>query len=252
MLTTTSLDGVFWRPSLGSFDTRTFTMFVAARTKKQGWLFLDKCSDLSVISMSVPAQGDWNKRILPMWSLLEECLARFLRRPVRGFSSMSLLVSNRSSRMGSILSCSITTPLSTDDHWQRGAEITWVMFCWLLFLLKNPMPKQPKNQSVYFGTWIYCTCSSYFYGVWDLTLASPAVIFCRAPMAASRLVELLSLLCRTSLYNATTLGCHSHSAPLGCRDTSDSIDRLSLRCHGGGERERKFQLLYSIIQYILL
>lgn len=36
MLTTTSLDGVFWRPSLGSFATRTFTMLVAAKTKKKG------------------------------------------------------------------------------------------------------------------------------------------------------------------------------------------------------------------------
>lgn len=34
MLTTTSLDGVFWWPSLGSFDTRTFTTFVAAKTEK--------------------------------------------------------------------------------------------------------------------------------------------------------------------------------------------------------------------------
>lgn len=57
--------------------------------------------------------------ILPKWSLLEECLARFLSRPVRSLSSMSLSVPNRSSRMGSILSCSSTTPLSTDDHWQR-------------------------------------------------------------------------------------------------------------------------------------
>lgn len=73
---------------------------------------------------------------------------------------------------------------------------------------------------------------------WAPTLASPAVMFCRAPMAASRLVELLSLLCRTSLYSATTLGCHSHSAPCGCRDTSDSMDTLSLRCHGNGKRER--------------
>lgn len=59
MLTNTSLDGVFWRPSLGSFDTRTFTMLVAARTKKtkkqQLCLFLDKCFDLSVMLMSVPA-----------------------------------------------------------------------------------------------------------------------------------------------------------------------------------------------------
>ena len=80
----------------------------------------------------------------------------------------------------------------------------------------------------------------------DLTLASPAVMFCRAPMAASRLVELLSLFCRTSLYSATTLGCHSHSAPLGCRDTSDSMDRFWLRCRRGGERERKVLIYYIV------
>lgn len=61
---------------------------------------------------------------LPMWSLLEECLARFLRRPVRGRSSISLLVSKRSSRMGSILSCSNTTPLRTDAHLERGGKAT--------------------------------------------------------------------------------------------------------------------------------
>jgi len=46
---------------------------------------------------------------------------------------MSLSVSNRSSRTGSIFSCSTTTPLSTAAHWQRGAQITPVcmQICWL-------------------------------------------------------------------------------------------------------------------------
>lgn len=61
-----------------------------------------------------------------MWSLLEECLARFLRSPVRGRSSISLLVSNRSSRTGSILSCSSTTPLRTHAHLERRRDHTGV------------------------------------------------------------------------------------------------------------------------------
>lgn len=36
MLTTTSQDGVFWCPSLGSFDTNTFTTLVAAKTEEMG------------------------------------------------------------------------------------------------------------------------------------------------------------------------------------------------------------------------
>lgn len=70
-----------------------------------------------------------------------------------------------------------------------------------------------------------------------LTRVSPAVIFCKAPTAASRPEELLSLLRRTSLYSPTTLGCQSHSAPLGWRETSDIMDNFSWRCHGRGRRK---------------
>ncbi|TNN39840.1 hypothetical protein EYF80_050001 [Liparis tanakae] len=86
------------------------------------------------ISFGRPLKYEMSRAARELQSLLAECLARFLSRPVRGLSSMSLLVSN------------------------------------------SP------------------------------TLASPAVMFCRAPMAASRLLPLLSLFCRTSLYSATTLG----------------------------------------------
>lgn len=135
-----------------------------------------------------------------MLFLLVLFLARFLSRPVKGLSSMSLLVSRRSSRMGSILSCSIATLLSTDAHWKTHLFSYWIV-------------QMPSNHNLL-----------------DLTLDSPAVMFCRAPIAASRLVGLTSLFCRTSLYSATTLGCHSHSAPLGCRDTSESMGRYWLRC----------------------
>lgn len=76
---------------------------------------------------------------LPMWSLLEQCLARFLSRPVSALSSMSLVVSKRSSRMGSILSCSSTTPLTTDAHLDTGRTIPPA------FLLLQPQERQLKN-----------------------------------------------------------------------------------------------------------
>lgn len=128
MLTTTSLDGVFWRPSFGSLDTRTLTIFVAVRTKKKNahkTLFL---TNTLYYFIFFSLAEHWNRsggacHPLPMWSLLGQCLARFLSRPVRGLSSTSLLVSSRSSRTGSILSCSVTTPLSTDGHWHRAANI---------------------------------------------------------------------------------------------------------------------------------
>ncbi len=59
----------------------------------------------------------------------------------------------------------------------------------------------------------------------SLTLVSPAVMFCRAPAAASRVVELISQRCSTWLYSSTILGCQSHSMSLGCRDTSVNVVR---------------------------
>lgn len=118
MLTTTSPDGVFWWPSSGSFDTKTFTTLVAAQTESRCIWKIHLCSNLNV-----PGTKAALFRHLPMWSLLEQCLARFLSRPVRGLSSVSLLVSKRSNRMGSILSCSSTTPLSTDAHLDTGQKI---------------------------------------------------------------------------------------------------------------------------------
>lgn len=50
-------------------------------------------------------------------------------------------------------------------------------------------------------------------------------MFCRAPAAASRVVELISQRCSTWLYNSTILGCQSHSMSAGCRDTSANVVR---------------------------
>lgn len=139
MLTTTSLDGVFWWPSSGSFDTKTFTTFVAAKTENTCVWKLRLCSNLDAPGTRATLFGH-----LPMWSLLEQCLARFLSRPVRGFSSMSSLVSNRSSRMGSILSCSSTTPPRTDAHLDTGQKIPQALLpkgiheCW--FCLRKDLP----------------------------------------------------------------------------------------------------------------
>lgn len=65
MLTTTSLDGVFWRPSLGSVDTRTFTMLVAAKTKKMCRCLTDQLLDNTFQWLKgqslVQSLGEWNK-----------------------------------------------------------------------------------------------------------------------------------------------------------------------------------------------
>lgn len=58
-----------------------------------------------------------------------------------------------------------------------------------------------------------------------LTLLSPAVMFCRAPAAASRVVVFVVHCWRILLYRPTTLGCHSHSHPLGTLATSVNVDR---------------------------
>lgn len=48
MFTTTSLDGVFWWPSPGSFDTKTFTTMLAAKTENMCLWNTHFCSNLNV------------------------------------------------------------------------------------------------------------------------------------------------------------------------------------------------------------
>ena len=73
------------------------------------------------------------------------------------------------------------------------------------------------------------------------TLVSPVVMFCSAPAAASRVLELLSHLCSTPWYSLTTWGCHSHSDPRGAFTTSARADSSWLRRYGmqGGEGGRE-------------
>lgn len=66
-----------------------------------------------------------------------------------------------------------------------------------------------------------------------LTRLSPAVMFCSAPAAASRAVELISHWRSTRLYTPTIWGCQSHSMPLGTRATSVKVEMSwLLLCRG--------------------
>lgn len=72
------------------------------------------------------------------------------------------------------------------------------------------------------------------------TLVSPAVMFCSAPEAASRVVELISQLRSTRLYNPTICGCQSHSIPFGTRATSVKVERSwFLLCQGKRNTRRQ-------------
>lgn len=147
---------------------------------------------------------------------------RFRRKPVRERSSRSLLVRMRSISTGNMRSCSRATWLRTDAHCstKRQTFHTWdklrllYLNFFFFFLQEN--------------WWIF------------LTLLSPAVMFCRAPAAASRVVELISHWCSTRLYTPIIWGCHSHSMPFGTRATSVKVERSwFFLCQGKGHRRRR-------------
>jgi len=128
---------------------------------------------------------------------------RFRRRPVRERSSRSLLVRRRSSSTGRMRSCSRATRLSTEAHCRAT---------------RDTFKSGPTSKRLFY----------FFTGKLTsllLTLLSPAVMFCSAPAAASRVVELISHCCSTRLYNPTICGCHSHSTPFGTRATSVKVER---------------------------
>lgn len=153
------------------------------------------------------------------------CRDRFRRKPVRERSSRSLLVRRRSSSTGSTRSCSRATRLSTEAHCrtERERENSNMQFRFFFFHLNAFICKVLKKL---------------------LTLLSPAVMFCSAPEAASRVVELISHWCSTRLYTPTIWGCHSHSIPLGTRATSAKVERSwFLLCQG---EYNKAQLRWTV------
>lgn len=143
---------------------------------------------------------------------------RFRRKPVRERSSRSLLVRSRPRSTDSMRSCFRATWLSTEAHCRTRGQIKYrsnLDWC-ILNALIGELVNTP------------------------LTLLSPAVMFCSAPAAASRVVELISHCCSTWLYTPTICGCHSHSTPFGTRETSVKVERSwFFLCQGKDDTRRQ-------------
>lgn len=135
------------------------------------------------------------------------CRDIFRRKPVRERSSRSLLVRRRSSITGSMRSCSRATQLSTEAHCRtQRSDSVYLSFA---SSCQDSVARLDSNKL--------------------LTRLSPAVMFCSAPAAASREVELISHWCSARLYTPTIWGCQSHSIPLGTRATSVKVEMSWLR-----------------------